>query len=230
MEHTDHSTRLPRTPKELRAFLNYGTDVARIEYFSDAVFAIAITLLALEIRLPELRHHASDADILAALGSLGRILFSFVFSFVLIGVQWVRHHALFRLIRKHDPKLVALNLFGLMMVTLVPLPTVLYGNQISSTVAIAVFYGFHATASAVWAILWIYASSGNRLIAPELSRDMVHYVTLMQCVPPLAMLGGLIAVLIGGPQVAAIGLVAALLLVKLLMARVERSLKTPTGE
>ena len=226
MEPTDRSARLPRTAKELREFWGSGNDVARIELFSDAVFAIAITLLALEIRIPVLDHHAKDSEILGALSGLGRSLFSFVISFLLIGVQWVRHHALFRLIRKHDPILLAINLFGLMLVTLVPLPTALYGHHIGSVLAVAVFYGFHAVVSAVWAVMWVYSAWGNRLIAPEMSRGMVRYITMTQCVQPLLMLGAMIAALFGGVQAAAAGVFAGVVVARLALHVFGRSIRS----
>ncbi len=222
MEHTTAPRRLPRTVAEMRAFLESGHDVARIEMFSDGVFAIAITLLALEIKLPELEHHAGDREILASLGGVWRILFSYVFSFILIGSQWGRHHAMFRLIRRHDRLLLVLNLFGLMLVTLVPIPTALYGNHITSTAAICIFYAFHALNGAVWLATWLYASGKHRLIDAELPPDAVRYVTLLHCFQPAAMAGGLLAVLALGPQSAAIGLVGGMLATRLAMVRLAK--------
>jgi hypothetical protein len=93
------------------------SETARLEAFSDGVFAIAITLLILEIRLP--------ADV--APGALGRALLhewpsylAFLASFVTIGVMWVNHHRLFTLIRRSDDRLMALNLLLLLGVTWVP--------------------------------------------------------------------------------------------------------------
>lgn len=214
MEHSTAAVRTPRTVAELRTFLNNGHDVARIEFFSDAVFAIAITLLALEIKIPELEHHAKDGEILHALAGLGRILFSYVFSFVLIGTQWVRHHALFRLIRRHDPVLLALNLFGLMLVTLVPLPTELYGDHISSTAAVAVFYAYHAVNALVWLAMWSYASHKNKLVDPDLPPSVIRHVTWMQSIQMLGMTGGCIAVLCGGALFAAWGLLGGFLVAR----------------
>ncbi len=206
MAHSTGSIHVPRTPAELRDFLGNGTDVARVEFFSDAVFAIAMTLLALEIRVPELPHNAPDADIWRALGGLGRMLFSYGLSFILVGTHWMRHHALFRLIRRHDPALMIINLFGLMLVTLVPIPTALYGQHITSVAAVALFFGFHALASLVWVVMWMYASSGHRLVAEDLPRDVIRHVTLMQSVPVVAMAGALAGVLTLGPQFAAFGI------------------------
>lgn len=222
MEHTAGSLRVPRTPREVREFFNNGTDVARIEFFSDAVFAIAITLLALEIKIPETPHHADNATVLAALGSLGRILFSYVFSFALIGMQWIRHHALFRLIRRHDLPLLLLNMLGLMFVTLVPLPTSLYGNHISSPVAVAVFYGFHTLTALIWVAMWVYASSKNRLVAPELPKSVVRFVTMQQCAPAITMGCGMVGVLLGGVQFGAIAILLGVMVSRVVLMRMGR--------
>jgi uncharacterized membrane protein len=139
----------------------------RIVFFSDAVFAIAITLLALEIRLPAGEIAATDAQLRAQLLGMFPKYLAFVISFLVIGTFWISHHRKFRFIRRYDNNLLAINLLFLMTVAFMPFPSSViseYGNR-----AATIFYaltmslaGFFSTA------IWIYASHHNRLIDAHL--------------------------------------------------------------
>ena len=83
-----------------------GLSLERIVFFSDAVIAIAITLLAIEIRLPELGNEGGDA-LMAALSGLWPRYLSFVISFLVIGSFWWVHHRVFRAVRRYDEALIA---------------------------------------------------------------------------------------------------------------------------
>ncbi len=100
-----------------------GRDTARIEAFSDGVFAIAATLLVLELHVP-------DGD--DAAGGLGAFLqrqwpsyVAYLASFLVIGVIWINHHAVIRLVRRADHGLLVLNLLLLLTVSVIPFPTAL---------------------------------------------------------------------------------------------------------
>ena len=107
----------------------------RIIFFSDAVFAIAITLLALDIRLPPLPETAGNADLLAALGHTWPQFLSYSISFLAIGMIWLAHHRTFRSVQRYDERLMLLNLFFLLLIGFVPFPTTVigeYGNTVST--------------------------------------------------------------------------------------------------
>jgi uncharacterized membrane protein len=101
----------------------------RVILFSDAVFAIAITLLVIEIRVPSMHDGiASEADLLRAIGQLTPKFLGFLISFVLIGMYWTRHHTLFGYVVDYTPKLLWLNLFFLLSVVLMPFSTGIFGE------------------------------------------------------------------------------------------------------
>ena len=85
--------------------------------FTDAVMAVAITLLVLDLKLPE---GLSDDDLFAAIPALSHALWCYVLSFIVIGVLWMAHHNQFAHIRRVDGALLWLNLFFLMAVALIP--------------------------------------------------------------------------------------------------------------
>ena len=100
----------------------------RFVFFSDAVFAIAITLLALGIKVPDPGVDAGEAAWEAALLHLTPSLASFVLSFYVIGNIWTAHHEVFRLVRRFDSRLLLPNMLLLFAITLVPFSTALMGS------------------------------------------------------------------------------------------------------
>jgi uncharacterized membrane protein len=126
----------------------------RIIFFSDAVFAIAITLLALEIRLPE---DAVSAEIGTAMVAIWGKYLSFLISFLTIGGFWIGHHRKFRHIERYNMRFMWLNLLALLCITFLPYPTALVGSY-GDQPAPVVFYALwiNVTALAFWA-LWQYA-------------------------------------------------------------------------
>lgn len=143
----------------------------RIIFFSDAVFAIAITLLTLEIQLPPQNDSLTNVELLHAILSIAPKYAAFVISFLVIGVIWAGHHRKFRLIQKYDGNLIFINLLLLMTIAFIPFPTSLisvYGNRTST-----IFYALVMILASLWsAVLWWYASYKNRLISPQLDQRL----------------------------------------------------------
>ena len=102
--------------------------VDRLAFFSDAVFAIAITLLALNIHAPNFVGQPGERELtVAVLWMMPRIL-GFLLSFLVIGNYWRAHHRLFRWVRGYTPGLVQINLFLLLAVSFIPAPTGFYSD------------------------------------------------------------------------------------------------------
>lgn len=122
----------------------------RVEAFSDGVIAIAITLLILEIRVPETEPGHSLAQ---ALGAQWPSYAAYAVSFAVIGIMWVNHHRIFHLIKAVDRPLLFINLLLLMFIAAVPFPTALLAEYLNegardSHVAAAV-YSINATGCAL---------------------------------------------------------------------------------
>lgn len=144
----------------------------RLEAFSDGIFAIAITLLVLTIAQPNDFHHLGH-ELSDRVPSFG----AYVVSFIVIGIMWFNHHSIFTHFAKVDRGLVFINLVLLMTIAFLPYPTQVFGSALragSGERAAAVFYsGTMAVNAMSWAALWLYASTGRRLLAesfPEHSR------------------------------------------------------------
>lgn len=100
----------------------------RLILFTDAVFAIAITLLAIEIRFPELHHLPTDADIWRGLGALVPKFMGFLIGFAIIAQYWTAHHRIFRFMRNYDNKLLWLNMLFLLFIVLMPFSSGLFSS------------------------------------------------------------------------------------------------------
>lgn len=139
----------------------------RLIFFSDAVFAIAITLLALDLRLPAGSGAWSSAQLLEQLLESWHRVLAFVVSFLAIGTFWMAHHRKFRFIRRYDRGLLTLNLLFLMAIAFVPFPTSVISE--SGTRTATIFYALTlALAGLMLSAVWWYASRRNRLTDPHL--------------------------------------------------------------
>jgi len=105
-----------------------GKDRDRIVNLSDGVFAIAITLLVLDIRVPNLPENDVASQLPGALLSLWPKYLGYILSFVGISAFWTIHHSIFRHIRSYDRTLLYLNFLFLMVVAFLPFPTALLGE------------------------------------------------------------------------------------------------------
>jgi uncharacterized membrane protein len=139
----------------------------RLIFFSDAVFAIAITLLALDIRLPIAGEAPSNAQLLHQLLGGWHKYLAYLISFLAIGSFWMAHHRRFRFIKRYDRGLLMLNLLFLMVIAFVPFPTSVISESGNRTATI--FYALTMILGGLMlAALWWHASWHNRLTDPGL--------------------------------------------------------------
>lgn len=166
----------------------------RIEAFSDGVFAIAITLLILELKAPELdlkdvMH--PDAVLFRELRALGPHYLAFFLSFVSILVMWVNHHRIFTIVRKSDDAFLFWNGLLLLTVTVVPFPTELLAHYMSgngSKTAAAVYAGVALAIALAFTGLWRHAVKNGRLLTPGYREDEVATLSRQYRYGPLAYL------------------------------------------
>ena len=154
------------------------SDTGRIEAFSDAVFAIAITLLIIEIGVP---HVGEFGSLFAELVHLWPSYLGYAISFLVIGTVWANHHNRFRLISRSDHNLLFLNVVFLMCVAFIPFPTALLSEYIRDethrTTAVAVYSGTLAATAVFFTLLWLYASSNYRLIDRSVDPPLLRAMT-----------------------------------------------------
>ncbi len=171
------------------------TGLERIIFFSDAVFAIAITLLALEIRLPPLPEQTTNGQLLAALGALWPRYLSYAISFLVIGLMWMAHHHAFRHVHQYGRRLMFLNLLFLLSIGFLPFPTAVIG-EFGNAVGTVFYAAAMATAGLLLALLWrCVGAEGHFLWTPVVfllsiplalwSPDAAKYAWLLILIPAL---------------------------------------------
>jgi uncharacterized membrane protein len=139
----------------------------RLVFFSDAVFAIAITILVLDIRLPPGADSANSHELLPLLAGLWQEYLAFFISFWVIGLVWISHHRKFLQIQRIDNQLLTLNLLMLMMIVFIPFPTAVMSENVNFT-ATAFYALTMILASLSGVMIWWHAVRNHRLVDPNL--------------------------------------------------------------
>ncbi len=141
----------------------------RILFFSDAVFAIAITLLVIDIRLPA--GLATEAALRKALGDETPHYVAFVVSFIVIGRFWTGHHRLFGYLKDFDTGLLTRNLLFLMTIAFMPFPTMVVGSYGSSETGVLFYSGWLIVAGLLNRSIIGYIVNHPTLLAAPLTRE-----------------------------------------------------------
>ena len=162
-----------------------GLSFERVVFFSDAVFAIVITLLVLEIKPPHLEELNDSALSYALLGLLPRII-GFVISFLITGLMWIEHHRIFRYIKDYDAGLLWRNLLLLLCVSFVPFPTALFSEYYWSRTAFILYTASFAAVGVTKLLVWQYASGKGNLLVAGVDDVTVKRISRRSLAVPLA--------------------------------------------
>lgn len=163
-------------------------ETQRIEAFSDGVFGIALTLLVLGIKVPQLEDLHAGKSLLQALGSQWPAFCAYLISFFTILIMWIQHHRLFVLIRRADLPFMYLNGFLLLIVTFVPFPTELLAEHFLHEEArtASLFYtGTYVFIGIAYNLVWHYAAYKRRLIGKDVDDRAVREVTFQYLFGPV---------------------------------------------
>lgn len=149
----------------------------RLEAFSDGVFAIAITLLVLDLSVPS-REEARDGGLTAALGHEWPAYFAYLVSFLTIGIIWVNHHAAFDKVQFVDRPVLFSNLLLLLVVSVIPFPTRLLAEYLTAGsnahIAAAIYSTTMFLMGVSFAMLWITITRDGRLLHEHVDRDQAR--------------------------------------------------------
>jgi uncharacterized membrane protein len=168
-------------------------ETGRLEAFSDGVFAIAITLLILQIPLPDLTKNAPN--LLTQLGNQWATYLAYLVSFLTILIMWVNHHIIFRLIHRTDQLFLILNGLLLMVITFVNYPMAVLGRSLQSPdrpglnadqhTAALVYNGTFIVIAIIYNVLWRYASHNRRLLSKSADALLVETINKQYRFGPL---------------------------------------------
>jgi uncharacterized membrane protein len=155
----------------------HPNETQRIEAFSDGVFAIAITLLIIEIGVP---HVTGEESLAEALRDLWPNYLAYVLSFVMIGIYWANHHSFFRLFVRSDHYFLMLNVFFLMAIAFMPFPTAVLGEYLDDPnqrdVAVRLYCLGLLLPAFTWCCVWLYGNARG-LVDERLTPEYARFLT-----------------------------------------------------
>jgi uncharacterized membrane protein len=177
---------MPDLPPAIRE----ASETARLEAFSDGVFAIAITLLVLEIQVPSPTQTHHGRDLLPALLRLWPSYLGYLISFVTLGIMWANHHSIFVLISRTDRYFLLINVLFLMWIAFLPFPTALLAEYLSEPsgrrLVVAVYSAALVMIALAYNAVWWYAAWGGRLLDRNADREAVDTISRRFAIGPLS--------------------------------------------
>jgi len=148
----------------------------RIEALSDGVFAVAMTLLVLDIKLPAMPNEISSNEFAHAIFALWPHFGVFALSFVILARAWEVHHYVFDFLVRYDHTLVYLNMLYLMAVALLPFSTALVGTHSKLEIAAAIYAANFLALSGITFLIWNYATRDRRLIHDDVQPELIAWL------------------------------------------------------
>lgn len=159
------------------------SETFRLEAFADAVFAIAITLLVIEIRLPPHEEVLRIGGVGPTLLHLWPSYVGYLISFIVIGIMWANHHNMMKLIDRVDHGFITLTLLLLLCIAFLPFPTAVMAEHLADpdpherAVAVAFYCGCFTLTGIFYFLVWWHAARGRRLIASHVPDEAVRAIT-----------------------------------------------------
>jgi uncharacterized membrane protein len=165
--------------------------VARLVSFSDGVFAIAITLLAFQLRVPKVDNGFSASQLADALGRDAHQFVVYGISFAIIGQFWVIHHRAFHHLSGHDRSLAYVNLVFLFSLSFLPFSANLFGQYRDNRTAVILYGASLAAVSVTFGLVWFTAVLRG-FVDPSTDPRLVHMLSWRAVLVPAAFVGSTI--------------------------------------
>ncbi len=151
-------------------------ELERLIFFSDAVFAIVMTLLILDIRAPDdVPSNRAATEVPILVWALWPKFLSYVLSFLVIGTYWIAHHQTFRYVRSYDRVLLWLNLVFLLSISFIPFPTALLGEYGQLRFAVIFYAASLGLARLLLALEWWYIMEGPIRTGDDLNPRIARF-------------------------------------------------------
>jgi uncharacterized membrane protein len=163
-----------------------GSALDRTIAFSDAVFAIAMTILVLELHVPDVPPAQLSAELLHLVPAYS----TFVLSFLVVGVIWLSHHRKFGVIARFDQTLLRLNLVLLLLVVSLAVPTAVLGRYGDQAIAVVLYAVFVSGIGLLMSVMWGYAWRCH-LIDPAVDRGVFRFVFVQSLIIPVTFLASI---------------------------------------
>ncbi len=163
---------------------NAGSRVERLTLFSDAIFAFAMTLLAVNIRVPEIAQDLVSSQLNVELANLTSRFIGYALSFFISASYWVFYHRIFANIKRYNLTLIWMNIVFLFFIVLIPFPSDLIGRFLSQQVSVVIYSTMMAATGFALSLIWLYASGHHRLIDGGLSPPVIRRLSVRALTMP----------------------------------------------
>jgi uncharacterized membrane protein len=179
-------------------------DTNRLEAFSDGVFAVAITLLVLNIKIPELDAAGKllDGELWPELAKQWPMLVAYVTSFATIGIMWLNHHRVFSHVKRTSTSLLLFNLLLLLIIVFIPVPTALLAEQLpfpDQHAAAVIYSGTNILMAIAFNLIWNHASRRGRLLDKNVDMRSVDAISGQYMYGPLLYIVSFVLAWISAP-------------------------------
>jgi len=181
---------MTREKREAKPDRNKPKEPARLIGLSDGLFATVLTLLVLDLRLPDALS-AGNGSAASFLKWIGPHLFSYVLTFLVAGTYWFAHHRDFDQIIRYDRQLLGYNLLFLFFIGLLPFSTAAVSLAPFTTGTYPFYWTIYGaniiSAGVMLTLTWLYSVS-HGLVRPEITQDEIRHITILQLVTPAVFL------------------------------------------
>jgi uncharacterized membrane protein len=189
----------------------FGVNKERLMSLNDGIFSIAITLLVLDLVIPEIPSQQIDILLAPSLISIYPKMIGYTLSFFIIASYWLSYHRIFSFIREVDRRLVALNIFFLFFIVFMPFPTYLLGLY-GPHVSVVLFYAAVITINSIFLyLMWHHAVYREGLFYEKLDNRFIEYLSV-RCLIPVCVFLASMVIALASPLAAMISWVSLVLL------------------
>jgi len=201
-----------------------GSSPQRIAALADGIFAVAMTILVLELHVPELGPHATEAELITALGALVPKILSYASGFVILGTVWIGHQYQFHYIRRSSRALLWINLFFLLVISSIPFVVALVGTYGAMRVPCMLYGAASFVAMTLLLVQWRYAAGpSRRLVGHEVPASVLAGLRNRVVMGMIGYGGGLVLALVA--PLASLIIYVGTPLLYLLPARFDRDIR-----
>ena len=158
---------------------------SRIEAFSDGVFAIVVTLLVLEIHVPQVQGKDVSGALAHSLLAMAPKFLTYVLSFTLVCIWWAAHHNLFHVLKRSDRGLLWLNSLFLLWLAFIPFPTALMGDFPGERIAVICYGTVNTLAGVSFTFMRYYAFYLAKLVDERIDRSLLKSAMLKSALNPI---------------------------------------------
>ncbi len=163
----------------------------RLESFSDALFAVAMTLLVFSFPISDLPSDLAERQVEELIVSLGTQFQTFIISFLVVGAFWIAHHDVFDRVTHYDKPLVWINFVFLLCIVFIPFPTSVMVDYGTYWIPVSFYAASIAAAGLMLALLWQYVSRGYRLIDRATTPQEIRSSTVRSLIVPAIFLSSI---------------------------------------